>query len=111
TACVHSSPHIAVNLRVPSSFPTRRSSDLPAVLAGAEHLQHARRDHVAADRVAGGEEHADETDDLLQRRVRLAEHHHRADQHDAVDRKSTRLNSSHVKNSYAVFCLITIEEI
>src|SRR5690606_40172371 len=23
-----------------------------------------------------------------------------------VDRKSTRLNSSHVKNSYAVFCLI-----
>src|SRR5690606_39342214 len=23
----------------------------------------------------------------------------------AVDRKSTRLNSSHVKNSYAVFCL------
>src|SRR5690606_41210861 len=30
----------------------------------------------------------------------------RADQHGAaVDRKSTRLNSSHVKNSYAVFCL------
>src|SRR5690606_31656954 len=25
--------------------------------------------------------------------------------HRAVDRKSTRLNSSHVKNSYAVFCL------
>src|SRR5690606_40989485 len=25
--------------------------------------------------------------------------------HDAVDRKSTRLNSSHVKISYAVFCL------
>src|SRR5690606_41651573 len=24
---------------------------------------------------------------------------------DAVDRKSTRLNSSHVKSSYAVFCL------
>src|SRR5690606_39622456 len=27
--------------------------------------------------------------------------HHR----DGLDRKSTRLNSSHVKNSYAVFCL------
>src|SRR5690606_41953064 len=27
------------------------------------------------------------------------------DRHDAVDRKSTRLNSSHVKSSYAVFCL------
>src|SRR5690606_39802273 len=25
---------------------------------------------------------------------------------EVVDRKSTRLNSSHVKNSYAVFCLI-----
>src|SRR5690606_41670803 len=25
--------------------------------------------------------------------------------HDARDRKSTRLNSSHVKSSYAVFCL------
>src|SRR5690606_41246477 len=25
--------------------------------------------------------------------------------HDWKDRKSTRLNSSHVKNSYAVFCL------
>src|SRR5690349_22820331 len=25
--------------------------------------------------------------------------------HDAVDRKSTRLNSSHVEISYAVFCL------
>src|SRR5690606_39862688 len=24
---------------------------------------------------------------------------------DGIDRKSTRLNSSHVKNSYAVFCL------
>src|SRR5690606_41813719 len=29
-----------------------------------------------------------------------SDHHHRA-----RDRKSTRLNSSHVKNSYAVFCL------
>src|SRR5437870_6111444 len=27
------------------------------------------------------------------------------DQHDARDRKSTRLNSSHVAISYAVFCL------
>src|SRR5690606_40775762 len=27
-----------------------------------------------------------------------------------ADRKSTRLNSSHVKNSYAVFCLIKINE-
>src|SRR5690606_39794010 len=30
---------------------------------------------------------------------------HRAYWHSRRDRKSTRLNSSHVKNSYAVFCL------
>src|SRR6266403_1393475 len=29
----------------------------------------------------------------------------RAEQSEALDRKSTRLNSSHVENSYAVFCL------
>src|SRR5690606_41453943 len=32
---------------------------------------------------------------------------HRADEKLALDRKSTRLNSSHVKTSYAVFCLKT----
>src|SRR5690349_23064101 len=35
-------------------------------------------------------------------------HRQRRDQHDlatALDRKSTRLNSSHVEISYAVFCL------
>src|SRR3712207_7807513 len=30
---------------------------------------------------------------------------HRAQQREAVDRKSTRLNSSHANISYAVFCL------
>src|SRR5690606_39566385 len=30
---------------------------------------------------------------------------HDFDEHNRVDRKSTRLNSSHVKISYAVFCL------
>src|SRR5436305_4966936 len=29
----------------------------------------------------------------------------RAEGYDAIDRKSTRLNSSHVRISYAVFCL------
>src|SRR5207302_9860320 len=63
------------------------------------------------ERVAGG--------DLLElrgdARVRLARdragarrHHRERDMWDRVhpDRKSTRLNSSHVKISYAVFCLI-----
>src|SRR5205807_9617281 len=45
------------------------------------------------------------------RPVRLRPHHHRADGHSAprarsrTDRKSTRLNSSHLVISYAVFCL------
>src|SRR5690606_40117967 len=34
-----------------------------------------------------------------------ARHEARADSLEAADRKSTRLNSSHVKISYAVFCL------
>src|SRR5438477_12594162 len=36
---------------------------------------------------------------------RLAKPHFVGDQHPARDRKSTRLNSSHMSNSYAVFCL------
>src|SRR5690606_41828529 len=45
----------------------------------------------------------------LERLAALAKGHHFHAQHPAVkpagDRKSTRLNSSHVKISYAVFCL------
>src|SRR5690606_41582816 len=86
-------------------FPTRRSSDLRqlqrpsdqrpvALVVGmhrdgnvAEHRFGARRrDDEAFAAVAGG------ITDRPQRAVLL-------------DRKSTRLNSSHVKISYAVFCL------
>src|SRR5690606_41601772 len=89
-------------------FPTRRSSDL---LGGPESLHpddlllaHAARDQLAARRVGA-----------LARElpVRVAAGPVRIQrgigvprQRDAVlDRKSTRLNSSHVKISYAVFCL------
>src|SRR5690349_22329852 len=41
----------------------------------------------------------------LQRLKRLAVERERADRHPLQDRKSTRLNSSHVEISYAVFCL------
>src|SRR5438874_6632873 len=74
------------------SFPTRRSSDLPH--------QHGHRDGVLAQ-------------DQHLRAVGVAEGVQRV--HNAVlqgqlvdeglDRKSTRLNSSHVEISYAVFCL------
>src|SRR5690606_41628140 len=88
----HCSPH----LRSLHSFPTRRSSDLldpPA--EAAEHgdvgaAEPEDRLLLVADDGEDGAAHQVAEDPLLNR-VR--------------DRKSTRLNSSHVKISYAVFCL------
>src|SRR5690606_41464722 len=56
-------------------------------------------DHVAR----GGEDGVDQQRD--HRGVQPVLHRHAADGGIAKDRKSTRLNSSHVKISYAVFCL------
>src|SRR5947209_11368613 len=66
------------------SFPTRRSSDL-AVRRGVEHDVVTRRGPGRL---------------LLDRHVRQA-----VPVEDSLDRKSTRLNSSHANSSYAVFCL------
>src|SRR5436309_10602023 len=75
------------------SFPTRRSSDLaqqrsrlPSRVERPSRRLDARR--------AARDDGAD---------VRRAQLDVRPD--GAKDRKSTRLNSSHVKSSYAVFCL------
>src|SRR5688572_31384202 len=67
------------------SFPTRRSSDLYA------HLAKHEGDTTRAAEIAAAlrEDRADRSD--RSRRI--------------VDRKSTRLNSSHSQISYAVFCL------
>src|SRR5437870_12461690 len=63
------------------SFPTRRSSDLSDQLLRVQRGEPARQvlefAHVAGPAIAAH----------------------------AIDRKSTRLNSSHVAISYAVFCL------
>src|SRR5688572_31285850 len=66
------------------SFPTRRSSDLP------------RRDRPAGREVGGAV--AAGVDQAA-----VFDHAHGAA--GAIDRKSTRLNSSHSQISYAVFCL------
>src|SRR5438874_11315944 len=79
-------------LRDLHSFPTRRSSDLEVVQA------HERARHRAAAPPQRGHRAGDEG----RPRAALAE---AARQHGAEDRKSTRLNSSHVEISYAVFCL------
>src|SRR5438045_8387317 len=70
------------------SFPTRRSSDLHARLVDAQrHARWAAR--------GGGPRHPQFTDPRTPRRGGARDQ----------DRKSTRLNSSHLGMSYAVFCL------
>src|SRR5690606_39554850 len=73
--------------------PTRRSSDLSLVAAGIAFDTHELT--VPAD--------APFTIALDNQDPPSV--HHDVDIHDAKDRKSTRLNSSHVKISYAVLCL------
>src|SRR5439155_27283635 len=82
------------------SFPTRRSSDLQDEIVGGSCLGGAQRELARDQPVlgrldlgAGGAEMAREQP---AREVETAEN---------GDRKSTRLNSSHVAISYAVFCL------
>src|SRR5690606_40071188 len=71
--------------RVLHSFPTRRSSDL---LGDQHHGDHDALAHAARNLV----------------RIKLCDALG-IGRHGPADRKSTRLNSSHVKISYAVFCL------
>src|SRR5207244_12221032 len=74
------------------SFPTRRSSDLRRARgAGARRssARHARRQRRVGDRP----------------RVVARHGAARGARYGGVDRKSTRLNSSHQIISYAVFCL------
>src|SRR5690606_40933696 len=96
--------------RVRPSFPTRRSSDLALIMAflltttapqqpAADHVavfsnQQAQPQWLVSFDSASGK--------LTARALNVA-----ATQVNAyeLDRKSTRLNSSHVKISYAVFCL------
>src|SRR5690606_40683055 len=93
------------------SFPTRRSSDLLGVL-GDRRLY----DLVPPVRRGVGVPHpalavlpASVDADVVDALLRGADEDQVADlavgRGDLPDRKSTRLNSSHVKISYAVFCL------
>src|SRR5205807_10089807 len=87
--------------RVLHSFPTRRSSDLPdardrRALRARRPPLHLVSDNRARRQHSRGSSSAHGKPDLWLRRLptRLS-----------VDRKSTRLNSSHLVISYAVFCL------
>src|SRR5690625_6912581 len=81
------------------SFPTRRSSDLGAVRAGADC---PRVGFAAENEVEAGQEHRLSRPGLPGNRCEPGSE---VDPCLKEDRKSTRLNSSHVAISYAVFCL------
>src|SRR5690606_41360667 len=89
------------------SFPTRRSSDLRfAKLCGGREARIAiiPTASLASDT---GRRYESLFDDLgvAHAEALPLESRHDCEQPEALDRKSTRLNSSHVKMSYAVFCL------
>src|SRR5690606_41092951 len=95
--------HVSVSVLLPKAVlsPPPPSSGLP--VAGRELLAEAVGD-PAHER--GREDHREpeRPEDRVDRQTeRLGEDVSATG--DEVDRKSTRLNSSHVKNSYAVFCL------
>src|SRR5699024_12299510 len=81
-------PAAAHNAALPP-FPPRRSSDLPL------HIVHAANEVIVGGRVVVG----------IQVPLQPAEDVQLAGVALLQDRKSTRLNSSHVSTSYAVFCL------
>src|SRR5690606_40427485 len=89
----------SVHPRALHSFPTRRSSDLNLWKDAAHPRGLWRRTTLAEFRKA--EPQWEELLDL----DRLAADEGEDWALNWVDRKSTRLNSSHVKISYAVFCL------
>src|SRR5690606_41238411 len=87
------------------SFPTRRSSDLERVAPrpdGSGLALGMARAYTGGFRSGLG--HYDEAIALLTSGTELLREHVNG-RVLGLDRKSTRLNSSHVKISYAVFCL------
>src|SRR5690606_41676405 len=86
------SPYCSVDPRDLHSFPTRRSSDLAlsADLIWRDVQRLARKIPVLV---------------YMGNAAASGGYYVSAPAHHIIDRKSTRLNSSHVKISYAVFCL------
>src|SRR5690606_39305849 len=92
-----------------NSFPTRRSSDLVEVITrflgrhGEFRAIDQRPQIIGWNRKAVGEIAGADLGEVRSRQAAQLELR--------TDRKSTRLNSSHVKISYAVFCLNTKNQV
>src|SRR5699024_12640362 len=91
--------HRSVGHRVLHSFPTRRSSDLGDSLSGASRNFQCPASVRPAPAALAGLESG------VRPRNRLPCGGGGYQGKTLLDRKSTRLNSSHVSISYAVFCL------
>src|SRR5690606_39985982 len=99
------------DLRHLRSFPTRRSSDLVALnaqndarMAGFASVHQMMLESVACVPILAPSGRAVGAL-YVETRLRPGTHFERELPTLRADRKSTRLNSSHVKISYAVFCL------
>src|SRR5207253_8342116 len=90
------------------SFPTRRSSDLRQRprQAARVHGPHRQQRHLRQGPPSGVADAGTEGP-RRSREVEVLQHEggHLLAERSSRDRKSTRLNSSHVAISYAVFCL------
>src|SRR5699024_12050065 len=97
---------VSSHIRLLTVFPTRRSSDLNRDgIEGAAALGQA--DILKNLELAGAVQLSGLDQGIGDAPHKLGEQKHR----EGRDRKSTRLNSSHVSISYAVFCLKKKEEI
>src|SRR5690606_40764535 len=100
---------LSVDLLFRHSFPTRRSSDLNmGVVLGPSRVCSLDVDHVEYCRQVFSDVLGINLDDLAAANPTLVGNPARFRimfRLPEGDRKSTRLNSSHVKSSYAVFCL------
>src|SRR5207249_11915171 len=90
------------------SFPTRRSSDLyrpggdvffALDVAASEFAESGGRYRLRRENLVLSSE------EMIHRYEQLLDRYPIVSIEDGLDRKSTRLNSSHVSISYAVFCL------
>src|SRR5688500_19229701 len=86
---------ISLYARVLHSFPTRRSSDLIFLIRARLKATRSRSPCQDSPRTVQGFDLISANEDTLALPVAMK----------TVDRKSTRLNSSHLVISYAVFCL------
>src|SRR5690606_41621665 len=86
------------------SFPTRRSSDLKESEPGHKDINVERIEDVLESKASIVAAACPFCMTMIRDGVKVKEKEQEIQVLD-IDRKSTRLNSSHVKSSYAVFCL------